>query len=369
MTPVDRYIVKKGKKMRYGYTTGSCAAAATKAAAFALFQDMVLEEVEIDTPKGWPLKLKVEDLQRGNGWAQCGIKKDGGDDPDVTTGLVIYSRVEKIPGERIILTAGEGVGVVTKPGLQIKPGQPAINPVPQAMIKKEISEVLPPGQGVKVILTVPGGKQIGERTFNPKLGIVGGISIIGTTGIVEPMSTQALKDTLAAELSILSAQGYKQVVLVPGNYGKNYALKAGKNKALIISYGNYLGFALEKCGEYGFHKIELIGDVGKLVKVAAGIFDTTGRVADARGEIVAAYAAYFGARQEVIVHILNSTTTEESFTLVEKAGIDIREFSRFICKRIVEKCLWYTENKVDFSVKLYSLSRGFLAEASKEGEN
>ncbi len=361
MKPIDKYIVKNGKKLRCGYTTGSCAAAATKAAAFALFQNIVLEEVQIDTPKGWPLKLKIEDLKQGDGWAECGIKKDGGDDPDVTTGLIIYSRVEKIPGKDIILTAGEGVGNVTKLGLQIEPGQPAINLVPQAMIKKEISKVLPQNQGVQITLRVPGGEEIAQRTFNPKLGIVGGISIIGTTGIVEPMSTQAIKDTLAVELSILSAEGYKELALVPGTYGRNYALNAGKNEFLIVSYGNYLGFALEKCVEYGFHKVELIGDVGKLIKVAAGIFDTTGRVADARGEIVAAYAAYFGAGQEVIAQILNSTTTEESLTLVEEAGINISEFSHFICNRIVEKCLWYTGNKLDFSVQLYSQSRGFLS--------
>jgi cobalt-precorrin-5B (C1)-methyltransferase len=361
MKPIDKYIVKNGKRLRCGYTTGSCAAAATKAAAFALFKNTVLEEVEIDTPKGWPLKLKIEDLKQSDGWAECGIKKDGGDDPDVTTGLIIYSRVEKIPGKDIILTAGEGVGNVTKPGLQIEPGQPAINLVPQAMIKKEISKVLPKNQGVKIILRAPGGEEIAQRTFNPKLGIVGGISIIGTTGIVEPMSTQAIKDTLAANLSILSAEGQKQVVLAPGNYGKNYALNVGKDESLIVSFGNYLGFALEKCVEYGFHKVELIGDVGKLIKVAAGIFDTTGRVADARGEIVAAYAAYFGAGQEVIAQILNSTTTEESLTLVEEAGINIEEFSHFICKRIVEKCLWYTGNKLDSSVQLFSQSRGFLS--------
>ncbi len=361
MKPINKYIIKNGRKLRYGYTTGSCAAAATKAAAFALFKNIALDEVEIDTPKGWPLKLKVEDLKQTDGWAECGIKKDGGDDPDVTSGLVIYSRVEKIPGKDIILTAGEGIGNVTKPGLQIKPGQPAINLVPQAMIKKEISRVLPKNQGVKITLRVPGGEEIARKTFNPKLGIVGGISIIGTTGIVEPMSTQAIKETLAVELSILSAEGHRQVVLVPGNYGKNYALNAGKDESLIIRYGNYLGFALEKCVEYGFHKVELIGDVGKLVKVAAGIFDTTGRVADARGEIAAAYAAYFGAGQEVIAKILNSTTTEESFALVEEAGINIEEFSYFICKRIVDKCLWYTGNRMDLSVQLFSQSRGFLS--------
>jgi cobalt-precorrin-5B (C1)-methyltransferase len=333
----DKYIVKHGKKLRYGYTTGSCAAAASKAATMALFMGISPEEVEIETPKGWNLRLTIAHLEKGQGWACCGIKKDGGDDPDVTTGLVVYSKVEWMKGSDLIITAGDGIGIVTKPGLQIKTGEPAINPVPRAMIKKEVQEVLPKGKGVKITLSIPGGKEVAKRTFNPRLGIEGGLSIIGTTGIVEPMSTQALKDTLAAQLSILGAQGRKKVVLVPGNYGKNYALEAGEKRELIISYGNYLGFALEKAVEYGFKKVLLIGDLGKLIKVAAGIFDTTGRVADARSEIMTAYAAYFGAGKDVAEAILNSNTTEESLNIIKKSNIDISEFSKFVARRIVDR--------------------------------
>ncbi|AEE90651.1 putative cobalt-precorrin-6A synthase [deacetylating] [Tepidanaerobacter acetatoxydans Re1] len=355
---MDKYIVKNGKKLRYGYTTGSCAAAAAKAATFALFHDNIPQEIEIDTPKGWPLKLPIAYFEKGEDWSSCGIKKDGGDDPDVTDGLIIYCKAERA-----------GIGIVTKPGLQIKPGEPAINPVPRAMIKNEVCKVLPEGCGVRLTISIPGGEEVAERTFNPMLGIKGGLSIIGTTGIVEPMSTEALKDTLAVQLSILAAQGHKKVILVPGNYGKNYALKSGENPELIVSYGNYLGFALEKVVEYGFKDVLLIGDIGKLIKVAAGIFDTTGKVADARSEIMTAYAACFGVTKDVAINLLNSVTTREALNIIEKAGIDMESFSKFIAERIVARCMWYTGKSLDIGVKIFSLNQGFLAKAHGKGEN
>lgn len=365
---MDKYIVKNGKKLRYGYTTGSCAAAAAKAATFALFYENIPREIEIDTPRGWPLKLPIAAFEKGEDWTSCGIKKDGGDDPDVTDGLIVYCKAERA-SEGVIIAAGAGIGIVTKPGLQVKPGEPAINPVPRAMIKNEVSKVLPEGCGVRLTISIPGGEEVAERTFNPMLGIKGGLSIIGTTGIVEPMSTAALKDTLAVQLSILAAQGHKKVILVPGNYGKNYALKSGENPELIASYGNYLGFALEKAVEYGFKDVLLIGDIGKLIKVAAGIFDTTGKVADARSEIMTAYAAYFGAARDVVINLLNSVTTREALSIIEKAGIDMESFSKFIAERIAARCMWYTGKSLNIEVKIFSLNQGFLAKAYGKGEN
>ncbi|WP_422445155.1 cobalt-precorrin-5B (C(1))-methyltransferase CbiD [Thermoanaerobacterium sp. DL9XJH110] len=360
---MEMYIVKEGKKLRCGYTTGSCAAAASKAAVFGLFYGTFPRIVDIDTPKGLPLRLKIERWEKGDGWVKCGIKKDGGDDPDVTSGLIVYSKAEKMTGSDIAVTAGEGIGTVTRPGLRVKPGEPAINPVPMAMIKNEVKKVLPEGCGVKITLSIPGGEDIARKTFNPKLGITGGLSIIGTTGIVEPMSAEALKETLALELSMLSSQGRSEVVLTPGNYGKNFAVKSGVDERLIVRYGNFLGFVLEKALEYGFKDVYLIGDIGKLVKVAAGIFNTAGRVADARAEIMAAYAAYFGSGKEVAAEILNSGTTEEALDIVEKAGIDTGEFARFIAGRIVDKCRWYTGDRLNVKVRLFSLKRGLLAGA------
>jgi cobalt-precorrin-5B (C1)-methyltransferase len=363
---VDSYIVKNGKKLRYGFTTGACAAAASKAATYMLFHRFIIPEVEIETPKGWELNLEILDAKIADDWSMCGVKKDGGDDPDVTSGLIVYSKVEKISGEDIVVDVGEGIGRVTRKGLQIKPGEPAINPVPLSMIYKEVGKVKPPREGVRITLSIPGGEEAARGTFNPKLGIVGGLSILGTSGIVEPMSTEALKKTLEIELSMLAAEGHRKVILVPGNYGKRYAISRGRNDKIIISYGNFLGFMLEKVVEYGFQQLELIGDLGKLIKVSAGIFNTAGRVADARGEIMAAYAAFFGAPREVVAKILFCGTTEEALEIMEKSDVDLPQFYAFVARRIVEKCRWYAGEKLHIQVGVFSQSRGFLAGAGKE---
>lgn len=363
---MEIYTIKEGKKLRYGYTTGSCAAAASKAAAYMLFTGKTIDTVEIDTPKGWHLTLDVLDVTSGEGWVKCGIKKDGGDDPDATHGLIIYSMVELINDEGIEILGGEGVGTVTKPGLPVSPGKPAINPVPLSMIFNEVKKVLPKRKGIKVTISVPGGEKVAQKTFNPRLGIVGGISILGTSGIVEPMSEEALKESLEMELSILSAEGYKKVVFAPGNYGREYALKEEIADKLIISYGNYLGFMLEKAVQYGFYDALIAGHIGKLIKVAAGIFNTHSRVADARAEIMAAYAAHFGADKSTADKILESNTTEEALDIVEKAGININDFSKFIAERVLMKCKQYVYGELNIEVHLVSLKRGLIAKAGEE---
>ncbi|ERM90784.1 cobalt-precorrin-6A synthase [Caldanaerobacter subterraneus subsp. yonseiensis KB-1] len=363
---MEIYTFKDGKKLRYGYTTGSCAAAASKAAAYMLFTGEKIEKVEINTPKGWHLVLDVLDINFGDGWVKCGIRKDGGDDPDATHGLIIYSKVELKEEEGIEVYGGEGVGVVTKPGLPVSPGKPAINPVPMVMILHEVKKILPEGKGVKVTISVPGGEEVAKRTFNPRLGIVGGISILGTSGIVEPMSDEALKASLEMELSVLAAEGHRKVVFSPGNYGKDYAKTMGIEDRLIISYGNFLGFMLEKAVQYGFTHVVLAGHIGKLVKVAAGIFNTHSREADARAEVMAAYAAHFGASKELVDKILESNTTEEALDIIEKSGINIDEFNRFIAERVYRKCKQYTYDQLKIEVHLISLKRGLIAKAGDE---
>lgn len=359
---MEKYILKNGKKLRYGYTTGSCAAAAAKGATFMLFNDKDLEKVKISTPKGWDIYITIEDIKREKDRLVCAVKKDGGDDPDVTTGLLVYAEVKENDTGTINISAGEGIGVVTKPGLQVKPGNPAINPVPMKMIIDEVKSVMPQGKGVDVKISIPGGEEVAKRTFNPRLGIKGGISILGTSGIVEPMSCEALKGTLTAELSVQAARK-KTVVLVPGNYGKKFARKLGFIDEDIISYGNYLGHVLDKAVELEIDHIILIGDIGKLIKVSAGIFDTTGRVADARREALAAYAGYFGATREDIGKVLYSNTTDDALSVIEKTKIPMEDFYKFIVKRIKERCEDYTFDKVDFKIYLVSNRRGFLSDA------
>jgi cobalt-precorrin-5B (C1)-methyltransferase len=355
------YTVKEGKKLRFGYTTGSCAAAASKAATYMLFTGETVDKIEIDTPKGWHLTLDILDITRSDNWVKCGVRKDGGDDPDATHGLIIYSKVEINDDETIKIFAGEGIGTVTKPGLLVKPGNPAINPVPMSMIVKEVKDVLPEGKGVNITLSIPSGEEVAKKTFNPRLGIIGGLSILGTSGIVEPMSEEALKTSLEMELSILSAEGKKQVVFAPGNYGKDYMLKQAIDQHLVISYGNYLGFMLEKAVQYEFKDVVIAGHIGKLIKVAAGIFNTYSHLADARAEIMAAYAAHFGAGKPVVDEILDSNTTEEALDIVEKSGIDMKEFGSFIADKVYLRCKQHVYDKLNIEVHLISLKRGLLS--------
>jgi cobalt-precorrin-5B (C1)-methyltransferase len=359
------YILKDKRMLRLGYTTGSCAAASAKAASLLLFTGRVPDYVTVETPSGKTLEIKVEQSERGCGWARCAVKKDGGDDPDVTHGLLVWARVEKKPSGGIEIEAGEGIGIVTKPGLPVKPGEPAINPKPREMIEREVSKVLPEGEGVRVVISIPGGEMVAEKTFNPRLGIIGGLSILGTTGIVTPMSTESLKETLALELSVLSAEGIKSLALVPGNYGRDFARKLGFDDTLIVSCGNFIGFALDKAVEYGFKKVNIIGEIGKLIKVSAGIFDTANRIADARAEIITAYAALFGVAGETLKKLMDVATTAGALDMLEKNGVDLKNFCGFVAERVLERCLWYTRQKIGISVYLVSRERGVLAVAGE----
>lgn len=230
---MERYVVKNGKKMRYGYTTGSCAAGAAKAGVKMLFAQREIREIEIDTPKGWELTLDIHDIDINNEFVCCSIVKDSGDDPDITKGIKIYARAERTKSKDIEITGGIGIGKVTKKGLAVPIGEYAINPVPMEMIREEVSRVLPKDRGVKVTIYCPEGVEIGKKTFNPKLGIVGGISIIGTTGIVEPMSEEAFKESLAIELSVLKEEKIKRVIFSPGNYGRDFVKALGDRKSVV----------------------------------------------------------------------------------------------------------------------------------------
>ncbi|MDK2990872.1 MAG: cobalt-precorrin-5B (C1)-methyltransferase [Clostridiales bacterium] len=357
---LDRYVIKDGKRLRYGYTTGSCAAAAAKAAAIMLFSGKCVDAVDIDTPKGWRLHLDIEDALLGDGFASCAVRKDGGDDPDVTDGLLIYAYAQHIPQSIIDVEGGDGVGLVTKPGLQVPPGLAAINPVPMSMIRKEVSEVLPPNRGVKITIRVPNGKKVAERTFNPQLGIEGGISILGTTGIVEPMSNEALKESLALRLHMLAAQGQDRVCLVPGNYGRDFAIqRLGMDERWICPISDFVGYMLEQCVEYGMRHVLMVGHAGKLVKIAGGIFQTHNRVADARMEIIAAHAAALGGDAAAVRDILNAVTTEAAFSIIERAHID-GVYDRLI-QRIGYHCRRYMGSGVEFGCAMFSMDKGLLA--------
>lgn len=315
----EDYLLVNGKKLRRGITTGSCAAAAAKAAVNRLFTGEVSQQVTISLPSGETLVVPIAESEGAPSAARCAVVKDGGDDPDVTTGLSIWAEAKASHAPGVHLETGEGIGMVTLPGLKVPVGQPAINPVPRAMILAETKKVLPENTGVTVTLFVPGGEAVAAQTFNPRLGIVGGISIIGTSGRVNPMSEEAWKEALALELKVLTGKGYRQAVYVFGNYGEDFLKNEfGEAPENLLKISNYLGFMLDQAVNLGIDQVLLAGHLGKLVKVSAGIFHTHSRVADARLEILAAHAAMEGASQAVVTQIMASTTTDGAVSILRE---------------------------------------------------
>jgi cobalt-precorrin-5B (C1)-methyltransferase len=353
----DSYVVKNGKKLRRGYTTGSTATAAAKAATYVLFTGKRIAGVEIDTPAGIKLDLEVDILEIKEGYVTASVLKDGGDDPDATDGIEIIAKVEEIESG-IELLGGKGVGQVTKPGLAVKVGKPAINPVPRKMLKTEINKVLPADKGVRVTIEVPEGEKIAKKTFNPKLGIIGGISILGTTGIVEPMSEKAYCDSLAINISQAVALGEEELILVFGNYGKRMAIDLGFREEQIIRMSNFVGFMLKECVARGVKKIILLGHIGKLVKVGAGIFNTHSHLADARLETIAAYTASIGGSRELINGILKANTAEDTIEMIKEAGFE--EVFNVLAKRVSIRAEEHVDGELEVKSLLFSMQGEIL---------
>lgn len=322
----EHYLFSDGKRRRCGFTTGTCAALAAAGAARKLLLGRWPETVRLRTPKGLVVEVPLEDCRLEGDTAVCGVRKDGGDDVDQTTGALIVASVAKtdIPG--ITILGGPGVGRVTKPGLDQPVGSPAINRVPRQMIRQELETLCRESDyrgGLTVTISVPEGARIAAKTFNPHLGIQGGISILGTSGIVEPMSLTAMADSLRLELRQLAAQGERNVILTPGNYGQDFLQHHGLDKlgVPVVKCSNFIGEALDQAAEDGMEGVLLVGHAGKLVKLAGGILNTHSRYGDCRTELFCAHAAVCGAGQEVCRALLASATTDACLAILEQAGL------------------------------------------------
>lgn len=320
---LEEYIYRGKEKLRCGYTTGSCAAAAAKAAAEMLISGSKLSEVQINTPKGILLDLDVLDAEISDNYAECAIKKDSGDDPDITDGILVYAKVSRLSfGTEI--TGGKGVGIVTKAGLDQPVGEYAINSVPRKMITLAVSETAEKYDyhgGFKVEISVPEGENIAKKTFNPRMGIVGGISIIGTSGIVEPMSNSALIDTIHLEEKMRRAEGKKTLLLTLGNYSESY-IQRSMSFALekSVKCSNFIGEALDIALELGFEGVLIIGHMGKLVKLGAGIMNTHSSQADGRMDVLVTCGLLAGADSEMLKKLPDCVTVDAALDILKTSG-------------------------------------------------
>lgn len=358
------------KELRKGFTTGSCGAAAAKAALYMLLTGSVKDEIEIITPGGAVFRTEVKDIFREGNRMRCAVVKDGGDDPDVTTGLHVTAEVRaEERGDvalEIQIEGGPGVGRVTLPGLDQPVGNAAINRVPRQMIEKELTEVadLLDFRGrIRVILSVPGGEEAAERTFNPRLGIEGGISILGTTGIVEPMSTRAILDTIRVELNQRKALGDRIAAVSPGNYGLNFMKETyGYDLNRSVKCSNYVGDTVDMVREMGFRGMLLTGHIGKLIKVSGGIMNTHSKEGDARMELLAAGVIRAGGSTDTLRGILNCRVTEEALGIIQGES---PELLRKSMESVMDRILYYLRKRAgkDLPVEciLYSNEFGLLA--------
>ena len=382
-----------------GYTTGSCAAAAAKAAAYMLITGKIKNEIEIETPKGIRYHAEITDIRRSETAVSCAVIKDGGDDPDITTGAHIVAEVSRIDGgiqqkepsvhrqkstmdgsmqqkgqsahlQRIVIDGGYGVGRVTKPGLDQPVGNAAINHVPREMIEKEVREVCAltdETADLLVEISVPEGETLAAQTFNPRLGITGGISILGTSGIVEPMSSRALLETIRVELNQKRAMGYSIVAVSPGNYGLDYMKRTyGYDLDKSVKCSNFIGDTIDMAVEEGFKRLLLAGHIGKLIKVAGGIMNTHSREGDCRMELLTAFAVKCGVAAVDAAKLLSCVTTEEAVRILDECGRR-QEVMDYAMERILFYLEKRAQGKLAIECIMYANDFGALAK-SKEAE-
>lgn len=360
-------VWKNQKELRCGYTTGSCAAAAAKAAAAMLFSGEEVRQVSLMTPKGIELYLEVEEIQRENESVSCAIQKDSGDDPDVTNGIFVYAKVTKKREKGMTLDGGIGVGRFTRKVLEQEAGEAAINKVPRQMIREAVQSQIEKYEwdgGADIVIYIPQGVEIAKKTFNPRLGIEGGISVLGTSGIVEPMSEQALTQTIFLEMKMLRDEGHRYCYLTPGNYGNDFLRQTlGYDQELAVKCSNYIGDAIDDGVRLKMDGLLLVGHIGKLVKIAAGVMNTHSRQADARMEVLAVHAAMAGADRETVCTLMKCFTTKEALDILEERGL-LEETMRTVMEKIEYHLAKRAGEKMKVGALMFSDELGVLGKTS-----
>lgn len=353
-------------KINYGYTTGSSAAAACKIAVKTLFTGQRSDYIKIDTPKGWILTIDAHYTKISPTEVDCFVFKDFSDDPDVTKGIKICVNARKVKESGISIKAGIGIGIVTKKGLRVAVGNPAINPVPMEMILREIRKVLPENCGVEVTISVPEGEEVAKKTFNSKLGIIGGISILGTTGIVEPMSEDAFKESLKLELNVKKNEKDRDMfIFVFGNFGRDFLRNLNVNDSGIHKTSNFIGYMMEAAAQLGIKKILLVGHAGKMVKVANGMYNTHSKYGDGRMESIVKSCTDFS--EEERLKILQCNTTDEAVEYLKDIKRDEAVFQDIgnRCKTICEN---WSGGKVEVQCVIFTTVYGQVS-STRSGMN
>lgn len=347
---MEEYQFSQGKNLRCGYTTGSCATAAAKAAATMLLIGERVESVRIDTPKGIVLSLEPLEVEQTADYVSCAIRKDSGDDPDDTNGILVFAKVERVAEPGVHIEGGVGVGRVTKPGLACAQGGPAINPTPRRMITSEVTSVMEQvgyTEGLLVTISIPEGVEIAKKTFNPRLGIVGGLSVLGTSGIVEPMSEKALIETMYVEMRAQQARGNKNLLVFFGNYGEDFTRDVMQlDLEGAVTCSNFVGELLDYAVFLGFETLLLIGHSGKLVKLAQGVMNTHSKYADCRTELFALQAMFHGASVEVGQEIYGCLTTDEVTKILKRENL-----FEPVMEQVTEKIDFYMQHRVHGKIK------------------
>ncbi|MDC7224052.1 MAG: cobalt-precorrin-5B (C(1))-methyltransferase CbiD [Spirochaetales bacterium] len=360
-------LLGKVQGMQRGYTTGTTAQGACKGAAELLLSGQRKDRVRVTLPGGLEIPLALEDCSLQEGSARCAVRKDPGDDIDSTRGLSVYARVSLTDQPGVVLEGGTGVGRVTREGLAVPPGRPAINPMPEKMIRRELEALCPPGRGFSVLIEIPQGEEVARKTWNPRLGIEGGLSIIGTTGIVEPKSEEAYKATIDVYVNMAHTFNGDFLCITLGYVGEK-AL-AGETCPIplesVVKCGDHVGHTLEYARSKGFEKIYLIGHVGKLVKLALGIFNTHWKSGDGRLELLALLAGLRGADRDLMERISRLSLAEEAVTLLEESGFG------GVFDDVVARILDQVEKRwpgMNLDVALVDLQGRFLARGETHGE-
>jgi cobalt-precorrin-5B (C1)-methyltransferase len=327
------------QNLRTGFTTGACAAAAAKAATRCLLGGEMLTEIETTLPNRMKVKFALARCQREGDAVLASVIKDAGDDPDCTHGAELVALVAHKPGPGVELRGGAGVAVVTKPGLGLEVGAPAVNPIPRKniieMVGEELTAAAAP-DGVVVTISVPGGEEMAKKTLNARLGLLGGISILGTSGIVQPYSTAAYKASIIQAIDVARERGLTTLVVTTGGKSEAYAMKLLPELAeeAFIQMGDFVGITLRHCARRGISRVVIVGMMGKLSKMADGKMQTHAAGSEVNMQLLAGLAAELGAAAELVAAIAAANTARHVLELCAGAGLE--GITALICKRVVE---------------------------------